>query len=169
MPGPDPQAPRGIEIRNRLEVLGTNQLLIPGCEPTSAVTSVTLGRQSKCCNSLVDVNAALKAVPGSTLLFMINSSGESQFRKRWFVLPAVNPDCPCPSPAQLDVYQILRDLACEEEPEVEELECEVIDQGFCPSPDFETIPPPRPDPYFEEGTFPPGVTVGTLRQPRISC
>ena len=96
-----------IEIKNRLEVLSGNKIMVPGCEPTSAFTSPTLAENRECTATVVDLGDALEAIPGSTVIAWRNP------RKRFFVLPSGPP----PSPQrctdcliQPDWYQILRDI-----------------------------------------------------------
>lgn len=131
-----------ITINRALEVLHGGKLLVPGCEPTSAVTSITLmiyqRREGSCKNAVVSLQDALDAIPGSRLEFGSNFNSP---RKRWFVLPPfdVN-DCPCPH--ETDWYGVLRSLAQEEAPIVEKFDyCQVNDMGYCPSPDFKTQKP----------------------------
>lgn len=96
---------RDISIANKLEVLAGNVLLVPGCEPVSAFTSVTLDANRKCKSSVISVADALEAIPGATLEFQRNPT------KLFFVLPAgppVTPGCnDCSS--VVDFYQALRD------------------------------------------------------------
>jgi len=128
-----------IRIKRKLEVLGNNKLLVPGCEPTSAITSVALmvyqRQEGSCKNAVVDLQDALDAIPGSTLEFGTNFSSP---RKRWFVLPPFDPEnCPCPR--EDDWYGVLRSLAQEEAPVTENFDhCNIIGMGYCPSPDFKT-------------------------------
>ncbi len=131
-----------IRIERKLEVLGNNKLLVPGCEPTSAISSVTLmayqKREGTCKNAVVSLQDALDAIPGSYIIFGINFNVP---RKRWFVLPAFDPsDCPCT--AETDWYGVLRSLAQEEAPVTDNFDaCNLIGMGYCPSPDFKTEKP----------------------------
>lgn len=147
-----------IEIHRQLEVLPNNKILIPGCEPTSALTSTRLASwlaEQGCQDALVDVDVALENIPGSYLKFGSNFN-KAQLRQKWFVLPAVYPECPCSS--YPDYYQILRDLASEEIPPEEDWDaCNMNGSGYCPSPDFQE--PPPEDPYRQEGSWPPGMGV----------
>jgi hypothetical protein len=147
-------------ISLQLEVIANNKILVPGCEPTSALSSTTLSSylaESGCGNALVDLEDALEAIPGSWVKWGANFN-KGGYRQKWFVLPAVDTDCPC---AQYeDWYDLLRELANEELPDEESYDaCDVIGMGYCPSPDFEDIEPPPDSPYKEEGTFPAGVGV----------
>lgn len=138
-----------------LEVLAGNKVMVPGCEPTSALTSVKLSswlQELGCGSALVDVQEALEAIPGSYLKFGTNFN-RGNFRQRWLVLPAKGLGCPCDE--VVDYYAILRSLA---RPPSEVTEsyaaCDVIGMGYCPSPDFDSIPESEPDPYMPEHTFP---------------
>ena len=96
-----------IQIANRLEVLLGNVIIVPGCEPTSAISSPTLAVNSNCRASTIPLATALEAIPGSTIEIRYNPM-------RWFfVLPAGPPTQPgcntCVSTA--DYYQMLRDAA----------------------------------------------------------
>lgn len=131
-----------IRIERKLEVLGTNKLMVPGCEPTSAVTSVTLmvyqRREQSCKNAVVNLQDALDAIPGSYLVFGSNFGSP---RKRWFVLPPFDPS-KCPCAGEEDWYGVLRSIAQEDIPVTEEFNhCNIIGMGYCPSPDFD-IPKP---------------------------
>lgn len=144
-------------INYQLEVLANNKILVPGCEPASSISSRALSAYLAaygCGNALVDVNVALNEIPGSYLKFGSNFN-RGNIRQRWFVLPPVDTDCPCAS--KPDWYKILRSLADEDLP-IEEVydRCDVIGMGHCPSPDFNSILPPAPDPYVKEGSFPVG-------------
>jgi len=147
-------------ISLQLEVIAGNKVLVPGCEPTSALSSTVLSSylaESGCGNAIVDLQDALEAIPGSFVKLGSNFN-RGNMRQKWFVLPPVDTDCPC---AQYpDYYDILRDLANEELPVEEKFDaCDVIGMGFCPSPDFNDTPKPPNDPYVPEGSFPAGVGV----------
>lgn len=149
-----------INISLKLEILPNNKLIVPGCEPSSSLSSKTLSAwmaRGGCGNALVDVNEALAAIPGSKVVLGQNY-GRGKILQKWFVLPPIDTDCPC---AQYDdFYDILRCLAKEDLPEETNFDaCDVIGMGYCPSPDFDEQPPPPPDPYVEEGSFPPGVGI----------
>lgn len=151
-----------VTIERKLEVLGNNKLLVPGCEPTSAVTSITLmayqNREGTCKNAVVNLQDALDAIPDSRLEFGINFNSPG---KKWFVLPPFDPES-CPCPGETDWYGVLRSLAQEEAPITEKYDaCNIIGMGYCPSPDFKTKTTgpygqaadggAPPDTYTEEG------------------
>lgn len=138
-----------ICFNRALEITGTDQVLVPGCEPTSAMSSDTLARFNECGCALVPLNAVLDAIPGSTVRFGTNFG--DGVRQRWLVLPAECPVCPCEGTP--DYYAIIREL-CEEEPEEPDLEeCEVNWKVDVCVPDMRDQDAP-PNPYFPEGTNP---------------
>ena len=96
-----------VKIRNKLEVLPGNFLVVPQCEPTSAFSSTTLAENRECKTTVVTLKDALEAIPDATLEMLPNI-----FPKRFlFVLPSgppPNPDCPCRRPK--DFYEILRQI-----------------------------------------------------------
>lgn len=150
-----------INIALQLEILPVGKIIIPGCEPTSALSSNKLSSwmaQQGCGkNALVDLKKALEAIPGSWVKHA-NNFNRGGTVQRWFVFPATDTDCPCAE--RPDYYQMLRDIATEELP-VEEIcnSCDTIGMGYCPSPDFNDVLPPPASPYQPEGTFPAGVGV----------
>jgi len=126
-----------IRIERKLEVIGNNKLIVPGCEPTSAVTSTTLmayqQREGTCKNAVVNLQDALDAIPGSRIELGTNFNSP---RKKWFVLPPFDPEA-CPCAGEPDWYGVLKSLAQEEAPITEKFDyCNVIGMGYCPSPDF---------------------------------
>lgn len=140
-----------ICFNRALEVLGTGMILVPGCEPTSAMSSDTLTRFNECECATVPLDVALEAIPGSTIRFGINNN--TGIRLRWFVLPEECPECPCNG--QPDYYGILRGLCQEPEPEPELEDCEVnwsINQCL---PDMRGMEIERPNPYYPEYTQQP--------------
>ena len=102
-----------VTIKNLLEVLPGNIILVPGCEPISAFTSPTLAANMDCKASTITLATALEVCPGSTITRWPMSGGF--YVKRFFVLPDGPPTpvgCEETSPAcQVDWYQILRDNA----------------------------------------------------------
>jgi len=147
-------------IHHQLEVTGNSKVVVPGCEPTSALSSVALSAflaENGCGNALVDLDDALAAIPGS-FVKLGNNFNRGNMRQKWYVLPAIDPSCPCQT--YEDYYRTLRTLIVDDDPVEEEYDaCNVNGMGFCPSPDFDTALPPPTDPYVEEGSFPPGVGV----------
>ena len=94
-------------IRNRLEILRGNKILVPGCEPTSAFSSPTLAENRECTVTVVDLADAIAAIPDATVISWRNPL------TRFFVLPSGPPPSPddCKDcKRQPDWYQILRDI-----------------------------------------------------------
>jgi len=106
--------------------------VVPGCEPISAFTSPTLAANCQCNATVVDLDKALKAIPGSTIVSFLNTG-----RELYFVLPSGPPqapsacDNPCISTVE-DWYQVLRDIADEDVPvqQSDELTLEELCQSF---------------------------------------
>lgn len=140
-------------INLQLEIIPGNKVLVPGCEPTSSISSTTLSAylaKKSCGNALVDVSIALTAIPGSHVKTGSNFNRGANVQK-WFVLPSISTSCPCDE--HLDYYAILKGLADTEIPLTEEA-CNVNDMGYCPHPDFKLAEPPPKDPFIPEGSFP---------------
>jgi hypothetical protein len=123
-----------ITIKNRLRVIRGNKLVIPGCEPISAFTSTTLAANMNCPASVVDLDVALEAIPGSTIISFPNNGGYG--REVYFVLPSGPPqspnscDNPCISTVE-DWYQVLKDIASEEVIEEESFGREPTLEDLC--------------------------------------
>lgn len=150
-------------INLQLEVKGINKVLVPGCEPTSSLSSRTLSAYMAagkgCKNALVDLNEALAAIPGSYVKYGMNFC--KGIRQKWFVLPPITLECPCGP--KVDYYEILRNLPGGETPIEEEFDrCDTIGMGYCPSPDFDQAKAPPTSTYHPEGSFP---VVGGLLPP----
>ncbi len=141
----------------QLEVMPGNKILVPGYEPTSALSSRTLGAhlaKQGISTPLVDLQTALAAIPGSFVKLGANFN-RGGFRQKWFVLPPLKPDCPCQT--YDDYYKILKDLASGELPVEEKFDtCDINGMGYCPHPEFQLAEPPEQDPYKTEGSFPVG-------------
>ena len=143
-----------IYIANRLEVVGADMVLVPGCEPTSALTSYTLLMYQTCKAAMVHLHDALQAIPGSWVDWQINNGQSNGSRKKWFVLPRVYQTCPkTPHP---DFYAILRGIAVNNTTEDDDLtkRCGSLPQGF-PVKDWDKQLPPPVQPYVPEGSLSP--------------
>lgn len=90
-----------VAIANKLEVLLGNVIVVPGCEPVSDFTSTTLAANMQCNASVIKVEEALEAIPGSTLEFQSNP------RRLFFVLPSGPPLAPNQN-GTTDWYALLR-------------------------------------------------------------
>jgi hypothetical protein len=141
----------------QLEVMPGNKILVPGYEPTSGLSSKTLGAylaREGVSTPLVDLQTALAAIPGSFVKFGFNFN-RGGFRQKWFVLPPLSPSCPCNK--YPDYYKILKSLATAELPVEEKFDmCDINGMGYCPHPEFNLAAPVEPDPYQPEGSFPAG-------------
>lgn len=150
-----------INISIQLEISQDGKIIVPGCEPTSSLSSRTLGAymaRGGCGSALVNVTDAVAAIPGSYVKSGLNF-GRGQINQKWYVLPPVGSECPCTD--HEDYFEILRGLATEDIPETEEYDkCNLIGMGYCPSPGFQDTPEPPPNPYQPESSFFPG--TGTL-------
>jgi hypothetical protein len=139
----------------QLEVRPGNKVLVPGAEPTSALSSRALSAylaKHGFGSALVDLEVALAAIPGSFVKFGSNFN-RGAYRQKWFVLPPYTPNCPCLK--YDDYYKILKGLANEELPVEESFDkCDINGMGYCPHPDFQLQEPPPTDPYKTEGSFP---------------
>lgn len=146
-----------VRIELKLDILPNDKIQIPGCEPLTDV-STTLAQRWKCPNTYVSLKDALDAIPGAKVVDGHNWG--LGYRKRWLVLPPIQIRCCIP---YTDWYGVLRSLGSGEEPITEKYEaCDVIGQGFCPSPGFiDDVGKPK-DPYRKEGETPfgYGVTLG---------
>lgn len=139
-----------VKIHLRLLVTN-NRITIPNCEPASTLSSKTLSAylaKSGCNNTVVDVNKALEAIPGSFIEYSIND--RMGMRYKYFVLPGKDATCPCPE--NVDYYGILKSIAEYEYPAEEVYNpCDLVGLGFNPSPDFE-VPQST---YIQEGHIVP--------------
>lgn len=102
-----------INIANKLTVLPGNIILIPGCEPLSELSSLSLSANINCKSSVITLAAALEAIPGSTVEILSNP------KSFFFVLPEGPPTTPgCNScDSGVDWYQILRDATTPTQPQ----------------------------------------------------
>ena len=137
-------------------------VLVPGYEPPSDATSRALLMQWGNRYSFANVTDIMDAIPGCMIEYGDNFGGTNfGVRRGWLVLPPVDVQCPCAQ--HPDYYQIIRDLAHAPVDEVEQYDyCDIIGQGFCPSPDWDKDwVEPQASPYVPEGVPPYGGT-GTL-------
>ena len=117
---PDPR----IQIGFKLNILPGDRggrILIPGCEPTSVLSSTTIHKNIRdvCNGAFVYANDAVAAIPGSRIEFVLNM--ERAGGSRVFVLPPFDLNCPCCDTN--DWYEVLRSLA------------ETPDEDCTPAPD----------------------------------
>ena len=116
------QSPRGGSI------------LVPGCEPSTTITSVTMDAQIRaqglCNGSIADVDDILEAIPGSYIELLPNMGFYGA--RRLLVLPAVDQTCPCT--VAEDYYAIIRSLArgpTEEEESLINANCDAFATDPC--------------------------------------
>lgn len=102
-----------ITIANKLTVMDGNVISVPGCEPLSELSSLSLAANINCNASVITLAAALEAIPGSTVEIQYNP------KKFLFVLPEGPPSKHgCVSCTGIDDwYQILRDSATPIQPQ----------------------------------------------------
>lgn len=105
-----------VEIELKFNIMQSDsggRIMIPGCEPTSALTSTMLdaemNRQGICKASVAKVNDVLAAIPGSRVVFIDNAGMPGS--KKLLVLPPYQQSCP--SSPRVDYYQILKGLGQE--------------------------------------------------------
>lgn len=100
-----------IVVRNKLEVRPDNTIQVPGCEPTSSLTSTGLLRSLNCNASIIPLADALALIPGSRIVRTMMPRGQAS-TGIFFELPAGPPpngfNCDCNVE---DYYKILRDNA----------------------------------------------------------
>lgn len=153
---------REISIALKLEVVGSDNIPIPGCEPEASFTSSSLSHLRLCKSTYAKLDVALAAIPGSTIEWQVNNGESNGSRKKWFVLPPHNQDCPCdPIP---DYYAILRSLASMGQVQQQVDSCAVLDQGWCPLKNINQEPPPPVKRYVPEGEI-FGITPSLLYGP----
>jgi hypothetical protein len=151
----------GISIEIQLSINANNKILVPGCEPASAISSNKLSAmlmlQGCSDGALVDVNEALIIIPGSYIRIGSNYNPNGS-RQKWLIIPRDETGCPCNSAE--DYYNILRSIARNDIRETESFNaCDLNGMGYCPSPDFNSSVAPPKSPYRTEGTFPAGVGI----------
>lgn len=147
------QPSQRVTIEYQLEIISGNKIIIPGCEPTSSLTSAALSynlAEFGCNNALLDVDAALAAIPGSYIK-LGNNYNKGNTRQKWFVLPPVGVDCPCAG--YEDYYNKLKNIADNSEQVDETIDyCNMNNMGYCPSPEFDSVSAPKEDKYYSEGS-----------------
>ena len=128
---------RNITISVVLNVIRGDRVLVPGCEPTSTLTSTRMmsemREQGLCTCAIVDLADILEAIPGSYTKYIPNS-GHMGSRKL-LVLPPFGQVCPCGATYSTDYYEVIRSLCREAtEEEVQELlGCDAFSIDSCES------------------------------------
>lgn len=99
-----------IVIERRLEVMPGNKIKVPGCEPTSTVTSTqmmaAMATEHLCKNSVVSLDKVLEAIPGSYIEFGDNFGAP---RQKWLVLPPYDPEA-CPPNNGGDWFKVIQSI-----------------------------------------------------------
>lgn len=98
-----------ITIRNKLEIQPGHVISVPGCEPTTSLTSDTLSRNLKCNASVIPVEDVLRLIPGSRIVRVLSPFGQSG-TGMFLELPNGPPGDGnvCPADCLTDWYAILR-------------------------------------------------------------
>jgi len=101
-----------VSIANKLEVKDGNVIQVPGCEPLSELSSLTLAANIDCKSAVITLAAALEAIPGSTIEM-------TKPKKIYFVLPDGPPSrYGCTTCAGIDDwYQVLREASTPIQPQ----------------------------------------------------
>lgn len=103
-----------IEIKNKLLVIG-NKVMVPGFEPLSEQTTNNLSLALQGASTFIDLDLALKLIPGSKVVIVHNAGPTSGSfgHDKWFEIPSGPPPDGnrCPNNCIRDVYKILRDNA----------------------------------------------------------
>lgn len=138
-----------VSLHLRLPILPGQVVMVPGCEPTSAITSPALLRNFNCPHPTAKVSDILAAIEGSKVVYISDYGARDSFLE----LPGMDITCPCTS--HPDYYAIIKSLASGEDVVEEKYDyCNVNDMGYCPSPGFQFVEAPAPSPYYEEGVLP---------------
>jgi hypothetical protein len=98
-----------IIIRNKLEIQPGNVINVPGCEPTTSLTSDTLSRNLKCNASIIPVEDVLRLIPGSRIVRVLSPFGQTG-TGMFLELPSGPPQNgnECPAECIPDWYAVLR-------------------------------------------------------------
>lgn len=148
-----------MEISNLLQILPNDLIRVPGCEPPSSVSSLKFSAyyaSSNCANGLVRLQDVLDAIPGSEVVYGVNS-GAFAVRQKWLKLPSKSVNCPCDD--NIDYYGIMRDLPkyVDEQPEPP---CEIETADFCfDCNDGKGAVNTQDSPYFPMGQNVPNLTA----------
>ena len=124
----------GITIQNKLMVYPGNQILVPGCEPLSEFTSLTLAQNLQCNNSYVKLEDVLTAIPQATVvttnlpgtLAPVGTTG------RYLVLPDGPPSkYGCTDCSITDWYQIIKNIPREAAASNDKAKCDAFSWSGC--------------------------------------
>ena len=155
-----------ITISFQLQVLPDNSIIIPGCEPTSALSSATLAYSlalNGCEHPKVPVSLILEKIPGTYLKYGWDFN--LGYNQTWLVFPPYFTGCPCPD--RPDWYDMLRCIAKDiPAPAEPDRSCDVNEREFCnidipegggssPSKEAYVNPPEGADAIGYGGILPP--------------
>lgn len=149
-----------ISVYPALQISPNGTVMIPGCEPPSAVSSIRFSawyQKNGCDGGRVNVYDVLKAIPGSRIIYGTNY-GPGNWRQQWLELPGKSNDCPC---VNVDYYAIMKSLPRYTEPEPIE-SCDLETSDWCDSCGGDDMLPVSPDPYIQMGQQ--TLAHGTLNQ-----
>jgi hypothetical protein len=118
-----------ILIKNKLEIRPGGVISVPGCEPTSSLTSTGLLNNIDCEASIIPLEDALALIPGSRVVRTMVPAGQNG-TGRFFELPEGPPPdgnyCGCPK----DWYKILKENARVRDQSEEETQNDDVCSGF---------------------------------------
>lgn len=99
-----------VTLQRKLPILPGGRIIVPGTEPSTTVTSVTLDAEIRKLGipvpSMIMAKDALALIPGSKILLLENFGAPTE---QVFVFPENDISCPCPE--NVDYYKILLDNA----------------------------------------------------------
>jgi hypothetical protein len=120
-----------ITISFQLQVQADNTIIIPGCEPTTAISSAALSYSlalNGCEHPKVPVNLILEKIPGTYLKYGWDFN--LGYNQTWLVFPPYYTGCPCPF--KPDWYDMLRCIAKDIPESVSpEIPCDLLEREFC--------------------------------------
>lgn len=154
-----------VEVSFQLQILADDTIIIPGCEPTSALSSATLSYSialNGCEHPKIPVKLVLEKIPGTSVKYGWNFN--LGYNQTWLVFPPYLASCPCPD--RPDWYSMLRCIAKDiEEPVVQDKTCDVIDNDFCNN-DIKPGPSgPQIDPYSKPPEGASAIGMGGILPP----
>ena len=155
-----------VTINFQLQVLPDNSIIVPGCEPSSSLSSATLSYSlmlNGCHTPKVPVNLILDRIPGTYVKYGWDFN--LGYNQTWLVFPPYGSSCPCE--IKPDLYNMLRCLA-KEIPEKEDPkpECAINEREFC-NPDIKAGGggPTSKDVYTDPAEGPTALGYGGLLPP----
>lgn len=121
-------------IQNHLEVLSGDVIMIPGMEPASSHSSVTLTNNIPPGKASISLKDALATIPGSTVKFLSNYGTYVNGGRKYFVLPDGPPSAyGCTGCTINDWYEMLRSRTTESSDTQSGVSCDAFDWKSCDS------------------------------------